>query len=251
MKLPRVLRTTMFLVVLNTGMQSTAQLVAIGNVVGAPFTATWTWTQVETKSGLTETTTILATAQLARDRNGSTYEAVIKSGHPTAIWIVDVLKNLKIEIRPLDFTYRYIPISDPAVKLRTHSVEEIFKVLQNQQEGIIEHPDHPSTYLPRWHFTALGCRQENRFNLCGVRDESSSNTGEEHIRETWWSDLGMIMTSIQKADHLAGTVNDLRFITDRQDVTNLRRVDPDSQLFEIPAGYKLELPLPKGERDGR
>jgi hypothetical protein len=49
--------------------------------------------------------------------------AVSKDGHPTVTWIVDVLKNRKIEIRPRDSVYRYILILDPAGKLTTSSVE--------------------------------------------------------------------------------------------------------------------------------
>jgi hypothetical protein len=241
MRLLPVLTSTTLLLILNAGMQSAAQLVQIGNVSGAPFTATWTWAKVETKSGQAETRTILATAQLARDKNGSTYEAVSEDGHTTSIWIVDVLKNRKIEILPRDSTYRYIPVLDPAGKLMTHSVEEMFKMLQGEQEGLIRHPDHPSPGIPRWHFTALGCRQENESNLCGVRDETTSNT-EEQIRETWKSDLGLIMSVSQKG-HLARLVNDIQAIAYFGGVTDLRRIEPDPQLFEIPAGYAL-VPSP-------
>jgi len=110
-------------------------------------------------------------------------------------------------------------------------------MLQDQQEGFIKHPDHPGPDIPRWHFTALGCRQESGFNLCGVRDDTTSNTGEEQIWETWRSDLGLIMSMSQKADHLARTVNDIQAVTFIEGVTHLRRVEPDPQLFEIPAGY--------------
>jgi hypothetical protein len=250
MRLLPVLTSTTLLLILNAGMQSAAQLVAIGNVSGAPFTATWTWTEVETKSGPTETRTIVATAQLARDKNGSTYEALIKDGHTTAIWIVDVLKNRKIEIRPQDSAYHYIPILGPAGKLTTYSVEEWFKILQSDQEGIITHPDHPSPVFPRSHFTALGCRQENGFNLCGVRDEATSNLGEEQIREIWRSDLGLIMSTSQKSDHLARPVNDIQAIAYIQGVTDLRCVEPAPQLFEIPAGYAL-VPTPPQPTSGR
>jgi hypothetical protein len=181
---------------------------------------------------------------MARDKNGSTYEAWIKDGHPTAIWIADVLKNRKIEVRPQDSTYRYIPILEPAGKLPTYSVEETFKMLQHQQEGFINHPDHPAPNLPRWHFTALGCRQENGFNLCGVRDETTSNTGENQIRDTWRSDLGLTMSITEKADHLVPTVSGIEAITRIEVVTDLRRVEPDPKLFEIPAGYTLAPPLP-------
>ena len=125
-------------------MQSAAQLAQIENVSGAPFTATWTWAKVETKSGQAETRTILATAQLARDKNGSTYAAVSEDGHTTSIWIVDVLKNRKIEILPRDSTYHYIPIPNPGGKLPTYSMEWMFKMLQAEQQYLIEHPDSPS-----------------------------------------------------------------------------------------------------------
>jgi hypothetical protein len=244
MKLLPALACTTVLIVLN-GTQSSAQLTSIANVSDAPFTATWTLTKVETKSGPTETRTIVATAQLARDKNGSTYEAVIKDGHPTGIWIVDVLKNLKIEIHPRDATYFYLPIRDPGGKLPTYSVEETFKMLQDGQKGFMNHPDHSSPNIPKWYFTALGCRQENGLNLCGVKDEVTSNTGEEQIRETWRSDLGLVMSMFQKDDHLAPTVRPLQAITYIQVVTDLRRVEPDTKLFEIPAGYTL-VPTPPG-----
>lgn len=239
MRLLPVLTSTTLLLILSSAMQSKAQLVAIGNVSGAPFTATWTWTKVETKSGPTVSRTVVAVTQLARDKNGNTYESVIEDGHPTAIWITDVLNNRKIEIRPKDSAYQYIPILDPVGKLPTYSVGEMFKMLQDEQEGISSNPDHPSAVFPRWHFTALGCRQENGFNLCGVKDETTSKTGEEQIRETWRSDLGLIMSMSQKTDHLARPVNDIQAIAFINVVTDLRRVEPDARLFEIPAGYTL------------
>jgi hypothetical protein len=149
-----------------------------------------------------------------------------------------VLKNRKIEILPQDSVYHYIPIIGPAGKLTTHSVEEMFKMLQGEQERIINHPDDPSPDLPRWHFTALGCRQENGFNLCGVRDETTSNTGEEQLRDIWRSDLGLIM-SVPESRPLAQPVNDIQAITYIEGVTDLRREEPAPQLFEIPAGYAL------------
>jgi hypothetical protein len=242
MRLLPALTSTTLLLILNPATQGTAQPATIANVSGAPFTATWTWTEVETKSGPTEIRTIVATEQLARDRNGSTYEALIKDGHPIAISITDVVNNRKIEIRPQDSAYHYIPIPDPARKLTTYSVGEMFKMLQDEQEGISSHPDHPSAVVPRWHFTALGCRQENGFNLCGVRDETTSNAGEEQIRETWRSDLGLTMSFSQKVDHLARPVNDIQAITYIEVVTDLRREEPDARLFEIP-GYRL-VPTP-------
>ena len=241
MRLLPVLTSTTLLLILNAGMQSAAQLAQIENVSGAPFTATWTWAKVETKSGQAETRTILATAQLARDKNGSTYEAVSKDGH-TTIWIVDVLKNRIIEIHPRDSVYHYIPILDPAGKLRTYSVEGMFKILQVEQQFLNEHPGSPGPDLPRWHLTALGCRQENGFNLCGVRNEPTSSTGETAIFETWKSDLGLIISLTEKC-HLARPVNDVQAVTFLNVLTDLRREEPDPQLFEIPAGYAL-VPSP-------
>jgi hypothetical protein len=53
------------------------------------------------------------------------------------------------------------------------------------------------------------------------------------------------MSSLQKADHLAATANgNLRSITDNQDITELHRVDPDPEIFEVPAGFRLESPIP-------
>jgi hypothetical protein len=238
MRLLPVLTSTTLLLILNAGMQSAAQLAQIENVSGAPFTATWTWAKVETKSGQAETRTILGTAQLARDKNGSTYEVVSENGHTTSIWIVDVLKNRKIEILPRDSTYHYIPIG----KLPTYSMEWMFKMLQAEQQYLIDHPDSPGPDLPRWHLTALGCRQENGFNLCGVRNEPTSSTGETAIFETWKSDLGLIMSLTQKC-HLARPVNDVQAVTFLNVLTDLRREEPDPQLFEIPAGYTL-VPSP-------
>jgi len=198
---------------------------------------------VETKSGPTETTTLIATMQLARDKNGSTYEAWVKDGHTTVIWISDVLKNRKIEIHPQDSTYFYIPILPPGRKLPIYSMEETFKMLQAEQESNIKSPDHSSAILPRWHFTSLGCRLENGLNLCGVRDEITSNT-ELQTRETWRSDLGLIMLTTQKADHFAHPINDIQALTHIHTVTNLRRIEPDAKLFVIPEGY-AQVPTPE------
>ncbi len=215
------------------------------NVQGAPFTAKWTWTQVESRSWPpTETRTIIATAQLARDKNGSTYEARMKDGSVIVISIVDVLKNRKIEVHPQDSTYFYLPINAPEGKLRTLSMEEVSKILQDEQAHWIESPDHPTVALRRWHFTPLGCRQEKDMNLCGVRDEMTSSTGEETLRDTWRSDLGLIMSTLQKSDHINPPVRDLQSLTHIMVVTDLRRVDPDPKLFEVPAGY-AQIPAPE------
>jgi hypothetical protein len=135
MKLLYFLISITCLFVLGTGERSSAQIVAVANIVDAPFTATWTWTHIETKSDGTETKTVAATAHLVRDRNGSTYEAELKDGHPIAIWIVDVLKNRKVEIHPLDFTYRYLQIPEPAGKLRTHTMAEFFNACRCSRRG--------------------------------------------------------------------------------------------------------------------
>ncbi len=237
--LPALVSTTLLLLPAT----QRAQTAGITNVQGAPFTATWKQTKVELRSWLSETRTLVATAQLARDKNGSTYEAMMSDGSVTSILIIDVPKNRKIEIHPKDSTYFYLPINAPEGKLRTLSMEECSRLLQDDQMNWTRSPDHPSDGLPRWHFTALGCRHEKDLNLCGVRDESTSNTGEEHKRDTWRSDLGLVISTVQKSEHFNPPVKDLQALTSIEVVTNLQREEPDPKLFEIPAGY-AQIPTP-------
>jgi len=251
MRLLHVLISITSSLVVGTARQSAAQTVAIANVIEAPFTATWSWTRIETRTDGTQTSTVVATAQLARDSYGSTYEADFMNGHLTAIWIVDVSKNRRITINSQNSTYRYLPISEPAGKLRTHSVGEIFKELQGLLEGFNEHPDRPAASGASWHFTSLGCHAEKGFNLCGLRDEVSSDTQEHHVRDTWWSDLGLMISSLEQTDHLTGSEKGLRSVTYKQEVAALQRADPSSELFDIPTGFTLESSVSSENHDGR
>ena len=76
--------------------------------------------------------------------------------------------------------------------------------------------------------------------LFGHTDEFTSDTGDKRTTEVWDSDLGVAMSV--KTDSPASEHYRLAALTD------LRRVEPNPKLFEIPAEY---LPHPDALLDAK
>ncbi len=193
-------------------------LAQLANITGAPFTATVTLSVSGEPS---------STEEIARASNGSTYdESKSRDGSFVHTFIVDIPNNRRIELTafPPSYTYR-IQAGDR--KIYTCTIEEYRATLQRAQGSFRDRPDRDKPNGSHHHEVPLGVRQEDGMTLFGNRDEIILASGENRTVEAWQSDLGVAVTSADSGDKHQ-TVRTL---------TNVRRVEPDPKLFEIPAEY--------------
>lgn len=188
------------------------------NITDAPFTATVVWIRDGQPN---------ATEEFARASNGSTYDATkATDGRLVHITIVDVPNNRRIELMPSPPSYIYR--LQNTGKVRTSTVEEYRTTLQRLQDHFRQSPDRDKAEDgSHRHQIALGVREEDGMTLFGNREEINLASGEKRIVEAWQSDLGVAATFAEKGT-ATQTVRTL---------TNMRRVEPDPKLFEIPAEY--------------
>jgi len=212
-----VLVTAPILLNLCLGSQLGAQIVSVTN---APFTAAEKSTE---DGGLT-----YSTAQLARASNGSTYAASkAKDGHVMRIYIEDVPNNRRIQLFPSPPSYTYSLEPAPKGGWRTDSIDSYRERLQRFQDSIVQDPDRDKPTGGHTHRVALGVKQEDGIALFGERRELTLATGEKRTTERWESDLGLTMSRIASRPGKTYVWT----------VTDLKRVEPDPALFEIPAEY--------------
>jgi hypothetical protein len=185
-------------------------------IKGVPFTATWQQS-IWDHGKLTSQTTPW---RVARASDGSTYSAALTQ-EPPEVDIDDLPNNRMITLFPRNHTYR---LSTPQNgKFHPLSLEEATKMLEQRQER-----DAQGIELPSLRMTSLGVKQEDGMTLYG--QETEWHIGRQMISEEWISsDLGV------KA-RLKGTspTEERVSLTVLRDV---RRVEPDSTLFQIPEGY--------------
>jgi hypothetical protein len=204
---------------LGLGSPLAAQIIPISD---APFTATLSITDDQGRTYPAE--------QFARASNGSTYVASkAKDGHTTRVTIQDVPNNRRIELTPQlpSYTYRLTPA--PKCRCGTFSVDSYRETLQRAQQAFIDRPDRDKPSGSHHHEVALGVMQQDGMTLFGHRDEVTLKTGEKHVLEMWESDLGLTIT--ERRDGPASTAIRARIVTD------LKRVEPDPSIFEIPDEY--------------
>ena len=188
----------------------------------APFTATLSLTDNAGRTYPSE--------EYARASNGSTYVALkAKDGHTVRITIDDVPNNRQIELmpQPPSYTYRLSPA--PKCRCAAYSVDSYRETLQRAQQGFIDRPDRDKPGGSHHHDVILGVRQQDGMTLFGHRDEITSQTGVKHVIEIWQSDLGLTYSNRRSGPD----PGDIRIST----ITDLKRVEPDPKLFEIPAEY--------------
>jgi hypothetical protein len=217
---------------LNLSTQLHAQI-PINHITDAPFTATWTETGHFGGKIKTET------KQLARSSNGSTYMAEAFNGRIFRIYIDDIPNSRSVTLFPSPPSYTYILSPAPEGRFRTWSIENNRETLQRMQEMYLQKPD---TEEPngKYHRVVLGIKQEDGLTLFGHTYEFTSDTGDKRTTEVWDSDLGVAMSV--KTDSPASEHYSLAALTD------LRRVEPNPKLFEIPAEY---LPHPDALLDAK
>ena len=202
-----------------SGSQLTAQIM---HIIDAPFTATLSYTRDGGKTYLY--------TQLARASNASTYMALkTAAGRTIRITIEDVPNNRTIVLFPQPPSYTYWIEPAPSGKFRVDSIENYRGMLQRGEDAFVQRPDRDRTDGTHHHETALGVRNENGMTLFGSRDELTTMTGDKTTVEAWRSDFG-INISIKSYKPTTGE-------TMVSAVTDLRHVEPDPSLFEIPAEY--------------
>jgi hypothetical protein len=198
----------------------------IENVVGAPFTATTSYTSHST--GKTQK----VTDQIARAADGSTYHGYYDpDGRLRRVEINDLPNNRKIAFFANTLDHSYTVSTPPDGKFTTRSTEEVRKQLRRIQSLLTENPDN-KTFSGRVHHTSLGEKSSDGMLLFGFRHEIADDDGEKYVREDWRSDLGIVMSSTStREEHESSYV-----------VTNIRQEEPDPSLFRIPKEY-LSDPL--------
>jgi hypothetical protein len=192
---------------------------APGHTIGVPFTATWQQS-IWDHGKLTSQTTL---QRVARASDGSTYCATLTpDGTPTKVDIDDLPNNRMITLYPQNHTYK---LSTPQVgKFHTFSLEEVAKILEQLQEENAQGSERPPLRL-----TSLGVKQEDGMTLYGQKTES--HVGDNVITEEWWISSDLFVKARLKQTQ--STEEHVYFSV----IRDVRRVEPDSTLFEIPKGY--------------
>jgi hypothetical protein len=208
-------------------------LVPVLHLTDAPFTATL----VEVDRSPEKVTTL--TKQLARSSNGSAYMAESIDGRLFRISIDDIPNDRSITLAPSPPSYTYLVSPPPGGKFRTFSMEENRKQLQWLQDLCRRKPDYEST-RGKTHRVPLGVQIKDGMAIFGETDESISDTGEKRTSESWLSELGVRM-SLRTDSSTEGHY-------ETETLTELRRVEPDPRLFQIPPEY---LPHPDALLDAK
>jgi len=224
-QLPKPL-LTLFLTGVLVGPVLALPIEHIENVVGAPFTATTSYTSHS--RGKTQK----VTDHIARASDGSTYYGSYDpDGRLRRVEINDLPNNRKIAFFANTLDHSYTVAKPPDGKFTTRSIEELREQLRRMQSLLTEHPDS-KTFSGRVHHTSLGEKSSDGMLLFGFRAEIADDDGEKYVREYWQSDLGIVISSMStREEHESSYV-----------VTNIRREEPDASLFQIPKEY-LSDPL--------
>ncbi|HEY6375373.1 MAG TPA: hypothetical protein VIX90_07590 [Edaphobacter sp.] len=133
-----------------------------------------------------------------------------------------------ITLNPVDHTYR---LSTPqGGKFHPLSVQQLSQLLKGNQDAFAQGVERPP-----FRMTSLGVKQENGMTLYGQRVEL--NTASKEVREIWRSDLGVKVSEkytwpLDERDR-TGTTSDVR------------REEPDPNLFKIPEGYTQIQSVPR------
>ena len=188
----------------------------IENVVGAPFTATFS----RTTSAQPQ-----RTCQIARASNGSIYLGC--SGADGRLSSVDISDVPEQSPHHLSFppppnvpshTYKLYPPRQG--KFTIVSADEVRQQLRRGQSLCSE---------GRIHDLSLGERSSDGLTLFGFRSEKIYDNGQKLITEYLESDLGFV---VSRKDVGPAEGEEHSYV-----VTNIRREEPDPSLFQIPKEY--------------
>jgi len=196
------------------------------HLLDAPFTANWSQTTTH------NATTSTQSGVIARASNGSTYMTFSDSHFPGPggiyrIEIDDLPNNRHITLHPGRSSNSYY--LGPLGNARTFTLQSNARMLQQLQDSYLQRPDRTKPD-GQAHETALGVKQQEGLTLFGHRSEFTSTKGETRTDEMWDSDLGVVVTL---KDVVPAEAKESVF-----SVTDIRRVEPDQKLFEIPEGYR-------------
>jgi hypothetical protein len=197
------------------------------HLTNAPFTARWSATTRENgESGTTS-------GFMARTSDGSTYMSFASPGYPAPggtfrIEIDDLKKHRHITLYPGP-TNHYAATELTNGQDRIFSVQRYAQMLQQLQDSYLQRPDRPKPD-GQSHVAPLGAKQQDGVTLYGHKSEFTSNKGEKRTQELWDSDLGIVVST--KA------VWPSEDKETEMTVTDIRRVEPDPILFQIPQGYR-------------
>jgi hypothetical protein len=185
----------------------------IENVVGAPFTATFSRTTPGQPRRV---------CQMARASNGSIYLGCSGAdGRLSGVEISDVPNHRRIAffVPPPSVPNHTYTLSTPRQgKFTTVSADDVRQQLHWGQGVCREQPE-----------ISLGERSSDGLKLFGFRSEKTYDDGTKRVTEYWESDLGIV---VSRKDLGPQEGEEHSYV-----VTNIRREEPDPSLFQIPKEY--------------
>jgi hypothetical protein len=190
------------------------------HILDAPFTATLTYS----KTGQAP-----LVMRIARASNGSTYRgAPIHDGNSGPFAIEDVPNHRRLEFSDPglwenNHTYRL-----SKQDFRTPSADQYREFLRRGQQHLTDDPDDVKAGR-RYHHISLGERSGDGMSLLGVRTEITFDDGTKRIEEHWDSDLGITISRTSEGPKEGEQSSWV--------VTDIRREEPDPNLFQIPKEY--------------
>jgi len=210
---------------------------ALGQILpvrGAPFSAV---VRDEKKRPIIE---------MARASDGSQYSgSAIVDGEPRQIFIVNNSQGCSLSGQVFEISDRLKPIFilepiDPSSRT-THTVDETEDALREQQKSLtmVRAHTNPDVSTRR---LSLGEKKVDGMTIFGFRSETKLESGRYEIQEEWESELGFNYSR----RYLAGF--DVRKFPKELHVTDLRRDEPDPNLFAIAPKHFPRLPAFAGAK---
>lgn len=198
---------------------------AVGNITGAPFTATWV-TKTESTTG-----TEIATTDVARSSNGSVYRAHQQDGKARWIEIIDVPNERRISLTMATNRCTVTPLRGPQ-SCAVRTVAQQRAVLERFQVSIEKGFDRKGPEISK-HETALGTRVEDGMTVLGQHYVHTRNSDGSIVSDgdTWQTDLGFVVSQTFREIE--------RKRTSTSELKDIHRVEPDSKLFQLPEACML------------
>jgi hypothetical protein len=209
-------------------------VVPLQNVKGAPFQATLVKTSIRSGQQITTSGTV------ARNSNGSTYWEVA-GAHPgldSIIIIQDVPNHRTITLYQKGNVYSITPLN-AALPIRDAPSPQVVKQRIAQCEKKQMYHNSGDGYDSS--STMLGARMQNGFVECGERVVYHQIPPTSQLAAKIWENWTIPALELS-AEYIGYDDNNQAVVT--QKLTDIHAGEPDSTLFEIPAGYTPRPPVP-------
>jgi hypothetical protein len=193
------------------------------NIANAPFTAVRTSTT--THADVTNTTVGI----IARRSDGSTYVELKTPAGKGEVLIFDVAHHRTIELYLADHFYTVSP--SPNLQAETRAAEYVQHYLKSSGEPGFKRRNGD------WEITTLSQRKVGDVAAVGFSEQRVDGRKFEH----WYSPVLDMNVETQQHDPSQG-------IDAKMQMQDIRLVEPDDRLFQIPPGYVEYRQTPNGPR---